>query len=202
MRSCEDFGMFNTCAYFAAKDYNVAIAAASAFKSLTRGENSSIEASSVNIWKNEEDVVYIKDYLMRFCHPTFLTVIDKEHSYPTTATILVSGKEMAYQMALPQKSVAGVPVVECAEFGREVVSLSEEDKSISIGKIYHMHREEDREVMLDTKSLAAHTFITGSTGSGKSTTIYKLLDELSAMKVSNREQNIKFMVIEPAKGGI
>ena len=78
MRSCEDFGMFNTCAYFAAKDYNVAIAAASAFKSLTRGENSSIEASSVNIWKNEEDVAYIKDYLMRFCHPAFLTVIDKE----------------------------------------------------------------------------------------------------------------------------
>ena len=200
MRSCEDFGMFNTCAYFAAKDYNVAIAAASAFKSLTRGENSSIEASSVNIWKNEEDVTYIKDYLMRFCHPAFLTVIDKEHSYPTTATILVSGKEMAYQMALPQKSVAGVPVVECAEFGREVVSLSKEDKSISIGKIYHMHREEDREVMLDIKSLAAHTFITGSTGSGKSTTIYKLLNELSSMEVSNTEQNIKFMVIEPAKG--
>ena len=61
MRSCEDFGMFDTCAYFAASDYDVAVAAASAFKSLTRGENSSIESSAVNIWENEEDVGYIKD---------------------------------------------------------------------------------------------------------------------------------------------
>ena len=200
MRACEDFGMFDTCAYFAAKEYDVVIAAASTFKSLTRGENSSIESSAVNVWKNEEDVRYIKEYLMRFYHPEFLTVIDKDHHYPTTATMLVSGKEMAYQMALPKKSVAGVPVVECAEFGRETISLVESKGDISIGKIYHMHREENTEVKLNAKSLTAHTFITGSTGSGKSTTIYKLLDELSNTYIGNTDDTVKFMVIEPAKG--
>lgn len=200
MRSCEDFGMFDTCAYFASKDYDVAVAAASAFKSLTRGENSSIESSSVNIWKNEEDVGYIKDYLMRFYHPEFLTRVDEEHHYPTTATMLVSGKEMSYQMPLPKKSVSGVPVVECAEFGREVVTLTEFNGDLPLGKIYHMHNKEDGAVNLDAKSLTAHTFITGSTGSGKSTTIYKILDGLNSMTVGDTEETVKFMVIEPAKG--
>lgn len=200
MRSCEDFGMFDTCAYFVSKDYDVVVAAASVFKSLTRGENSSVESSAVNVWKNKEDVGYIKDYLMRFYHPEFLTVIDEEHHYPTTATMLVSGKEMAYQMALPKKSVAGVPVMECAEFGREIVTLSANDGNVPLGKIYHMHKEEAGEVKLDAKSLTAHTFITGSTGSGKSTTIYKLLDELSNTFIGDSDDSVKFMVIEPAKG--
>ena len=200
MRSCEDFGIFDTCAYFVSKDYDVAVAAASVFKSLTRGENSSVESSAVNVWKNEEDVRYIKDYLMRFYHPEFLTVIDETHRYSTTATMLISGKEMAYQMALPKKSVAGVPVVECAEFGREVITLSANDGNIPLGKIYHMHKEEAGVVKLDANSLTVHTFITGSTGAGKSTTIYKFLDELSNTFIGGSDENVKFMVIEPAKG--
>lgn len=200
MRSCEDFGMFDTCAYFVSKDYDVVVAAASIFKSLTRGENSSVESSAVNVWKNKEDVGYIKDYLMRFYHPEFLSVIDKDHHYPTTSAMLVSGKEMAYQMALPKKSVAGVPVVECAEFGREIVTLSDNNGNVPLGKIYHMHKAEAGEVKLDAKSLTAHTLITGSTGSGKSTTIYKLLDELSNTFIGDSDDSVKFMVIEPAKG--
>lgn len=200
MRSCEDFGMFDTCAYFAAREYDVVVAAASAFKSITRGENSSVESSAVNVWKEAEDVGYIKDYLMRFYHPEFLTVIDEKHHYPTTGTMLVSGKELSYQMALPKKSVAGVPVVECTEFGREVVTLSEHNGSLPLGKIYHMHREEEGIVRLDAKSLTAHAFITGSTGAGKSTTIYKILDELNDTTVGDTDETVKFMVIEPAKG--
>ena len=200
MRSCEDFGMFDCCTYFAAKEYDVVIAAASAFKSLTRGENSSIESSAVNVWKAAEDVGYIKEYLMRFYHPEFITVIDEDHHYPTTATMLLSGREMAYQMPMPKKSVAGVPVVDCAEFGREIVSLGDREGNVPLGSIYHMHSEEAGKVLLDANSLTAHTFITGSTGSGKSTTVYKLLDELSTTAIENTEKTVKFLVIEPAKG--
>lgn len=200
MRSCEDFGMFDCCAYFTAKDYDVVIAAASAFKSITRGENSSVESSAVNVWKSEEDVKYIKDYLMRFYHPEFITVIDEAHHYPTTATMLLSGREMAYEMPLPKKSVAGVPVVDCAEFGREIVSLDERKGTLPLGNIYHMHSVEAGKVFLDTNSLTAHTFITGSTGAGKSTTVYKILDELSRTPVANTDEKVSFLVIEPAKG--
>lgn len=198
MRGCEDFGMFDTCAYFAAKEYSVAVTAASAFKSLTRGENSSVESSAVNIWRDKVEVDYIKEYLMRFYHPEFLTVLDEKHQYSTTATMLISGKEMAYQMALPKKSVAGIPVVSCAEFGREIVQLNENNGSeIELGNIYHMYTEEQTPVRLNVRNLTAHTFITGSTGAGKSTTVYKMLDELTR---GSTEENVKFMVVEPAKG--
>ena len=200
MRSCEDFGMFDTCAYFVSENYDDVVAAASAFKSLTRGENSSIESSAVNVWKNEEDIGYIKDYLMRFYHPEFLTSLDEKHNYATTPAMLISGREMAYQMPLPKKSVAGVPVVECTEFAREIVSLSDVNGDVKLGKVYHMHKEEETPVYIDSSALTAHTFITGSTGSGKSTTIYKLLNELSAVDVGNTKNKVKFMVIEPAKG--
>ncbi|BDU42210.1 hypothetical protein TUMSATVNIG3_10080 [Vibrio nigripulchritudo] len=48
-------------------------------------------------------------------------------------------------------------------------------------------------VELDLDQLTSHTLITGSTGSGKSNTVYALLDQAI-------QQDIPFLVIEPAKG--
>ena len=53
--------------------------------------------------------------------------------------------------------------------------------------------EKEATTRLDMQTLSAHTFITGSTGSGKSNTIYKILEEL-------RRKQVNFLVIEPAKG--
>ncbi len=196
MRSCEDFGMFDTCAYFASPDYGTTIAAASAFRSVTRGENSSVEASAINTWEDKEAVACIKEYLMRCWHPVFQTSIGKERDYPVRASMLISGKELAYQMPLPQKSVAGISVQTCAEFGREVALLSQKNvDAVRLGKVYHMHHQERANVALDANELTAHTFITGSTGSGKSTTIYQLLSQLCGKKKGKH-----FLVIEPAKG--
>ncbi len=66
-------------------------------------------------------------------------------------------------------------------------------RKIELGHIYHMHKAEPNVVALDKTSLASHTFITGSTGAGKSNTVYHLLDELD-------RQRVNFLVIEPAKG--
>ena len=60
-----------------------------------------------------------------------------------------------------------------------------------------MYTEEQTPVRLNVRNLTAHTFITGSTGAGKSTTVYKMLDELTR---GSAEENVKFMVVEPAKG--
>ena len=213
LRSGEDFGMFDTCAYFTSADYDVAVVAASVFKSVTRGENSSVESSAVNIWSEDDKVEAIKKYLLSLYHPEFEYEIGNK-KYTVKPSLLMSGKELAFEMSLPKKSVPGIPVIECAEFGREVTSLDSKDgiyQSVELGEIYHMHDvDENTPVKFDVQSLASHTFITGSTGAGKSNAIYQLLSELGKkeIKTENKDnenqggtqQKIKFMVIEPAKG--
>ena len=69
-------------------------------------------------------------------------------------------------------------------------------RNIDIGAIFHMGEVfKSNRVRLDLESLSAHCFITGSTGSGKSNTTYKIIDELTSSK-----NDVKFLVIEPAKG--
>ena len=119
-------------------------------------------------------------------------------AYPTlvTATTSLSGKELAYSLNFPQKAIVGLPILECAEFGRNIVVYDDtrkSDQSLEVGHIFHMNHEENVEVNLAKQSLASHTFITGSTGSGKSNTVYQVLSEA-------RKQKVNFLVVEPAKG--
>ena len=112
-----------------------------------------------------------------------------------TPGTLISSSELAIAAGLPNHSVPGIPVIECAEFGRTVSSYDDSEKSrtITLGNIYNMHAEEKLPVELDVDSLSSHVFITGSTGSGKSNTVYQLLDSL-------KQSEVKFLVVEPAKG--
>ena len=56
-----------------------------------------------------------------------------------------------------------------------------------------MGETEKTEVKLDLDSFSSHCFITGSTGSGKSNTVYGLLEKFM-------ENDIPFLIVEPAKG--
>lgn len=201
LRSCEDFGIFDFGAYFLAKDAPTSIAAACMYNSLMRGENSSVEASAINTWENDSAKLVL-EYIKRMYHPLLSledanndgapTAVDNAHL--VTPTSLVSGRELSIHIGLPKKSVSGLPVIECAEFGREVISYDQKySGDIELGSIFHMHKKEEKRVFLNKQSLRAHTFITGSTGSGKSNAIYQLLSKLSA-------QDINFLVVEPAKG--
>lgn len=58
-----------------------------------------------------------------------------------------------------------------------------------------MGQIENAPVSLNINSLTSHCFVTGSTGSGKSNTVYKLIEE-----VVREPYQIPFLVIEPAKG--
>ncbi len=202
-------GMWDFAAYVLSEDYNVANNVAHSYLALTQGEQSYMSQTTVNLWrgdmgKESEDAKEICSYLRELRHPLFglnpaLTAEDSElNAYPAviTAATSLSGKELAYSLNFPRKSVAGLPVIECAEFGRNVVSYASNIKttdSLRIGNIYHMNRAENALVQLAAKSLSSHTFITGSTGSGKSNTVYQILNE--ALKLDT-----KFLVIESAKG--
>ncbi|WP_019680657.1 helicase HerA domain-containing protein [Ruminococcus flavefaciens] len=201
-------GMWDFAAYVLSEDQNVANNVAYSYLALTQGEKSYVSQTAVNLWRGDmdesDDAKEICSYIRELRHPIFalnpnLTAeIPIANVYPAviTPTTSLSGKELAYSLNFPSRSIAGLPVINCAEFGRDVVfydmSIAGE-KTINLGNIYHMNHTEPLDVNISLQSLASHTFITGSTGSGKSNTVYKMI-----LEAINHE--IKFMVIEPAKG--
>ena len=206
LRSCEDFGLFDSCVYFMSDKYENAMSAASAYRSLIRGENSSVEASAINLWTDRtssdtDESDKLKEYLIKLYHPLFEVETKGAYGYYGKPSILVSpsllasGRELAYQFSFPKKAVSGLPVLKCAEFGRNVMAVDGKyNGDVRIGHIYHMHQKEDSKVQLSRNNLTAHTFVTGSTGAGKSNAIYQILTELTD------QSDVTYLVIEPAKG--
>ena len=212
-------GMWDFAAYVLSEDSDVANNVAHSYLALTLGEESYMSKSAINLWKgnviddvvdgevvfSEKDIAKeIVGYIRELRHPVFalnasLVVEDRAYNiYPSivTATTSLSGKELAYSLNFPQKSIAGLPILECAEFGRNVVTYNPFDErkaELEMGNVFHMNHVENNRVSLDKNSLASHTFVTGSTGSGKSNTIYQIIEQ-------SRMEKIKFLVVEPAKG--
>lgn len=192
---CDDLGSFNFAAYVISDDPSVNKIVSSSYNGLMRGEDSSVETSYINTWYDAYSSKMLCKYLKQLTHPVFKLKLSDNEKVNVTPASVVNSKELAIQLALPKKSIVGLPVIKSVEFGRNIFYLSSEDKKrdINLGKIYHMGSVENTKVNLDKKSLAMHTFITGSTGTGKSNTIYKMLNELN-------NEGVNFLVVEPAKG--
>lgn len=201
-------GMWDFAAYVLSEDYNMASNVAHSYLALTQGEQSYLSMASVSLWRGDRGersaaAREICSSLRTLRHPVFglspVAIGQSSHYlvYPATVTTTTSltGKELAYSLNFPKRSVAGFPVLECAEFARDVVTYDghENSKTIRIGDIFHMRHVEPTEVDLSLNSLASHVFVTGSTGSGKSNTVYQLIEEA-------HDLGANFLVIEPAKG--
>lgn len=193
---CADLGMWNCAVYCLSDTPIVSQLAADTYQALIRGKNSSLETGGITVWDDQKSRE-ILPYLKAMKHPVLST--------PTISSVtpgtLVSSAELAIHAGLPNRSVSGVPVIECARFGRNVSEFNgggggtQSEERIELGHVYHMHKEDDSaDVGLSLKRFCSHTFITGSTGSGKSNTAYTILGSL--LKV----HEIPFLVIEPAKG--
>lgn len=195
LKQCEDFGLFNCAAYFISGDSATSKVAANTYRALMRGENSSSECSHINTWSERKTVGEINKYLKKMMHPVFNFKKYNSSMPYVTAGSLVSGKELSVQMGLPKKSLPGLPVIRYTEFSRNIIKYKNSDgrKTISIGRIFHMGKIQNSPVCLTVDDFTKHAFVTGSTGSGKSNTVYVLLDRLS-------KSGAKFMVVEPAKG--
>lgn len=194
---CESLGMWECAAYFLSDSQETAEMAAGTYKALIKGSKSGLETSTVNFWgrKDTTKLPILRDYITNFIHPVF--AYRSENSLlPVTASSLIGSNELAIQMGLPRKSVCGFPVIEHADFGKEVVSYGKNrpQKTLCLGKVFNMGTEMPTDVNLDIESLTMHTFVTGSTGSGKSNTVYEILHQLHTL------YDTPFLVVEPAKG--
>lgn len=198
-------GMWEFASYIISDNPVVANNVAHMYLALTQGEESYVMNAAVNLWDGQEEkdeAQTILANIQKLQHPVFglkESVDDEWLMYPTlvTPSTVLSGKELAKSLNFPRKSVSGLPVLQSTSFGREVRKFADNDKisnrTIEIGKIYHMRRDEEATVSLDVDSLASHVFITGSTGTGKSNTIYQMVSALL-------DKGVKYLVVEPAKG--
>lgn len=191
------YGGWNTAAYFISDGKASSEALASIFLGLVRGHQSNTEDFALTSWSNNS-APDILNWLGQLTHPR-LTPLFSEGiviNYLTPAT-LVSGKEMALELSLPRRSTSTVVVQETKAFGRKVQSLDTcaegNEKTITLGRIRHLWNDYNQQINLSLDNLTSHMFVTGSTGAGKSNTIYNMLGQLL-------EKGIPFLVIEPAKG--
>ena len=192
LQNALSYGLWSMGTYFIAEDDTTAKALAGLYKGCIVGDDSYSQVFTVNNWsKNDCNTKKVAKHLLACQHPRFLLPSKIEVSSGS----LVSSKELAIHMSLPQTSVPGILVREETPFGREVkTNLDLTDlNSITIGNILHLGEEYKLPVRLSLDELSKHMFVTGSTGSGKSNTMYLILSQL-------KRKGIKFMVVEPAKG--
>lgn len=191
INECETYGVFSCCTYVLSSNPSTNKIISSHYQSILRTAGSTTNISGFNTWSRDSEVDIIRKYLSKFMHPKF-----KYENRIVEPSLPISGRQLVLNTALPHKAVPGLPVIEYAAFGRNVVKHGNlgSNRIAKIGKIYHMgKRENENNVYLDIQSLASHTFVAGTNGSGKTNTVFKLLEEIYKNKV-------KFLVIEPAKG--
>ena len=94
---------------------------------------------------------------------------------------------------LPVREMPGLAVQTTASFSLNPPALTEGKRVMGLGNVLEGGEElVDLDYNIDLDALTRHVFITGITGSGKSNTCRRFIEEML-------EQGTNFMVIEPAK---
>lgn len=193
------YGGWNSAAYFIGDSSASSESLASIFLGLVRGSKSSHEDFALTTWTSSNKSAVL-EWLTRLSHPELKPAFASRVPVPfVTPATLISGKEMAIQLSLPRRSTSTVSVVETQAFGRKVQRLDGQAtrrpgaRQLSLGNIRHLWENLPQTIELDMDQLSSHVFISGSTGAGKSNTLYEMLDQVSAA-------DVPFLVIEPAKG--
>ena len=217
-------GLWKYATYVFSSEVSTTKNVANFLRALSQGDQSYVDSTFMQSWRYEKSnsiTPYgeIVKYVSHFCHPVFGNLVD---GTPVTPAINVSTTELSNLVAFPKHSVQNLPVIECVRFGREAYGLSPLEKDVSIGCSYHMHQcphpdkrcevngtlkcvgcsnqksqNTPSRIFISKRDFTKHAFITGSTGSGKSNTVYTLIDK---MCLADDHDKTKFLIIEPAKG--
>lgn len=199
--SSRSYGVWNASFYVLSENTESAHTACALFKGVLKGNESTIEDSAITIWNQrsaKNNRIRSLEYFQNVVHPRLIMGdSDSASSVKITPSSLVSGKELALLMNFPRRSVSGISVLDMPEFGRDVVYQSDkpdQEDTFMLGRVYHYGNVmENSEIRLSLNSLKMHTFVTGSTGSGKTNTVCKLIRAV-------RDRGVRFLIIEPSKG--
>ncbi|MBO6085085.1 MAG: DUF87 domain-containing protein [Acetobacter sp.] len=202
-------GLFLTCAYLFANVPAVLRRLAHTATALYSGPKGNRAALSFYLMKKSDETC--KKMLQNMQLPVksiqanttysseVAAVLERSISYPAYVFggNWLSARELSVFAALPQKEVPGLALREEVDFGLNPKALGgdiPESERLEIGQLVQNGLKTESPVFFDKRELNKHLFITGVTGSGKTTTCQHILTEWGG-----GENPRPFLVIEPAK---
>jgi uncharacterized protein YcfJ len=115
-------------------------------------------------------------------------IFGKQYQYLSTP---MNTKELSLATSLPRRDVPGLRFVKTAvRFANNPAVLTGD--TITLGKVVDMGVVQNNDYRIDPNALVRHALVTGSTGSGKSTTCKTIIKEIL-------DRDIPVLIIEPAK---
>lgn len=188
-------GMFRTAMYVSAKEQATYERLTRSVLSIFQGNESTMTPLRVN--KLDITSKGLPLTIRRYVRPNADTSRELVYSVPFIAgtrevfgATWLSTKELSLIAGLPAKELPGIKIRKSVDFALNTPKITGEGKVLTLGHIIQHGRElPHKQVELPLVDLSKHVFVTGVTGSGKTTTCMKLL----------MESGLPFMVIEPAK---
>lgn len=160
-------GLWQTGAYLFAMDDRAAIKGAALLKSVFSSAASTIEPIRCHACQE---------------NGTVSPFINCHHS-----------QELGLLISLPQKERPGFRLHERPAFDADVVSCPDDREAVHVGAVLADEQVQASAVSVPLQDLSKHTLVAGVTGSGKTNTIFHLLEQ------TYDRHGIPFLVIEPAK---
>jgi len=188
-------GLFTVSIYLFANEKGTLLKLGNAIRSLFSGTEENKAPLELEYITDENEINSIKNLQIPLTQNSSIeNNLKKAHilhsHYGKKIGSWVSTNELSVITGLPRKEVVGLSLKEEVEFGLNIKkqNLKSEDKLL-LGNLVRSGSRLKVEVSIDRNHLNKHTFITGVTGSGKTTTCQRILNSA----------NMPFMVIEPAK---
>ena len=193
-------GCWNVGVYLFSDKAESVLQAQAQLKALVSGEKSSFEPVRIHdldsVWDGQVQVA-----LDAFRHPPL------KLSAPEDGTLIrhpigelfeglttpLNTEELSLLINLPMRETPGLSVQPTATFSLNPPQVGKSHRVMRLGSVLEGGEElAELNYDIDLDSLTRHVFITGITGSGKSNTCRRFIEEML-------EQGTNFMVIEPAK---
>ena len=187
-------GLFNTGIYLLANEKGTLLKLGNTIRSLFSGTEDNKAPLKLTYIEYKDEINAIKNLQLPIKNVQLTPNLKQARllfsKNSTKTATWMSTNELSIIAGLPQKEVVGLALKEEVEFGLNIKkqSIKSEDKFL-LGHLVRSGSVLNVEVSMDKRHLNKHTFITGVTGSGKTTTCQRILESA----------DMPFMVIEPAK---
>ena len=116
------------------------------------------------------------------------------HATDAEFQTLLNSRELATLSQMPREESPGFAIRDFALFDTDVSDRSAAGRLVELGEVTVGGRPVGRSLRVAAEDLTKHTLVVGVTGSGKTSTIFSLLDSLH-----DAGHGVPFLVLEPAK---